>query len=213
MSSGYKGNLSNIFSVHNPCMFESIRSELLNDSSLNYNVENTYTNERTTYPYPLNSAITTQALYKSISTGISYDDSLGKCPPKYIFNYIDFDNNLKTAKGNWVIYTTPNRFLIRNIVLFGGAGTNFDIPKNIILIGRNSNTSDWYLITNIEINMSTVVFQYLDNNVTQRKQIVAPINTGSTKYAYKQTCAIFTQLAMGGMLSISYLDYDGVLYM
>ncbi len=214
MSSGYKGDLTNILK-NTVCTFETNISETLKDSSLNYNIENTYTNTRTTFPYLLNNTISTIALYHAITVGQSYDDSAGKCPPKYIFSYIDFNNVLQTAKGNWAIYTTPNRFLIRNICLRGGSGTNNDIPKNVVLIGRNSDVSDWYLIANVSNDMSTTGFEYTDS-VNHRKQIVQKVQStidGSLVYAYKQTCAIFTELAKGGILTLSLLDYDAALYL
>lgn len=217
-SSGYKGNITDVINnwTNSSCTFETDTSgDILYDSSLSYLTQNSYTNARSTFPYPVNSSITTQTNYKQATTTQPYDDSGGKCPPLYIFNYIDYSNNIKTAKGNWIIQTTPNRMYIKNVCIMGGIGANYDIPGKIVLIGRNNDADPWYLIKEVTIPASSVVFEFSDNLVTRRKSVVVPVDTTpdtSNKYGYKQTCAIFTELIKGGILSFVIFDYDARLY-
>ena len=216
-SSGYKGNITETVNnwVNSRCVFETnSTADTLYDSSMSHLTQNSYTNQRSTNPYSLNTSITTPTQYMSMTTTQPYDDSSGKCPPLYIFNYIDYSNNLKTAKGNWIIHTTPNRMYIKNMKIMGGEGNGVDIPGKVVLIGRNNDSDPWYLIKEVAWSGNSVSFIYADK-LSQRKSILVSVDTTAdtaNKYGYKQTCAIFTDLIIGGMLSLTIFDYDARMF-
>jgi hypothetical protein len=216
-SSGYKGNITETINnwTTTSCVFETnSTADTLYDSSMSHLTQNSYTNQRSTNPYSLNTSITTVTQYNAMTTTQPYDDSSGKCPPLYIFNYIDYSNNLKTAKGNWIIHTTPNRMYIKNMKIFGGYGNGMDIPGKVVLIGRNNDSDPWYLIKEVAWSGNAVSFIYADHIRQQKNILVNVDNTPDTsnKYGYKQTCAIFTDLIMGGMLSLIIFDYDARMF-